>query len=127
MIEKELIILVIVLLILDLLWIRFVMGERYQKIFGEILKDKIKFNLFFAIFTYSVMIFALYYFVLKYSENSNDALIKGCLMGFVMYGVYDGTLYSFLPITDYTTGFLDVLWGIFVCGISSYIAFEFKN
>lgn len=126
MISKEFVVLIVVLLLFDILWIKFVMNNRYQKIFNEILKNKIEFNLLPAIFTYTIMIFALYYFVLQNSINANDALFKGCLIGLVMYGVYDGTLYSFLPIKDYTTGVLDVLWGIFVCGISSYIAYKSK-
>jgi uncharacterized membrane protein len=116
--------LIIVLLILDIIWIQFVMKNKYELIFNEILKDKINFRLLPAIFTYSVMIFALYYFALKNSKTSTEALINGSLLGFIMYGVYDGTMYAFLPINDYYTGLLDITWGTFVCGISAYIAFD---
>ena len=120
-------ILIIVLVVLDLLWINLFMKEKYELLFNDILKNKMTLKLLPAMFTYALMIFALYYFVLQNSENSQQALIKGCLMGLIMYGVYDGTLYSFLPIDDYKIGVLDVSWGIFICGFSSFIAYSLKD
>ena len=126
--KAELLILIVVLLVLDVIWINNVMSERYSQIFNKLLKGSIKLNYISAFITYCIMVLALYYFVLRESKDADDALFRGALMGFIMYGVYDGTLYAFLPIKDYQTGLLDVVWGTFICGLSSYIAFRYgKN
>jgi len=126
--KSKLLTLIVVLLILDVIWINNVMSERYSQIFNNLLIGNIELNYIYAFITYCIMVLALYYFVLRESKDANNALFRGALMGFIMYGVYDGTLYSFLPIKDYQTGLLDVAWGTFVCGFSSYIAFRYgKN
>jgi uncharacterized membrane protein len=126
MISKDLLILLFSLLVLDIIWIKFYMSDKYQELFNKILKEDIKLQIIPAIVTYSIMIFALYYFVLRESKSEYDALLRGSLLGFIMYGVYDGTLYSFMPMNEYKTGIIDVLWGTFICGFTSYIAFKFK-
>ena len=69
------------------------------------------------------MIFAIYFFVIRISKNKNEALINGLILGFVMYGIYDGTLYAVFPIKDYNTAFLDVTWGTLLCGTVSYLSY----
>ena len=122
MIDSKLITLAIVLLVLDISWLKMVMSARYDIILSDILCVPKSFNYIAAILTYIIMIFGLYWFVVRNSNKKNEALINGALRGLVMYGVYDGTLYSVFPIKDKMTGLMDVLWGVFVCGISSYIA-----
>jgi uncharacterized membrane protein len=122
----ELIVLFIVLLSLDLIWINMFMKSRYKTMMNKILNKPIEFKYIFAIFTYIIMIFGIYYFAIKNSKTSIEALINGCLIGFVMYGVYDATLYAILPIDDISVGLFDVAWGTFVCGISAYTAHKMR-
>jgi uncharacterized membrane protein len=123
----SLIVLVFVLLILDLIWINIFMKSRYESMMNKILNKPMKFRYLPAIFSYIIMIIGIYYFAVKDKETSLKALIDGCFLGFVMYGVYDATLYTVLPINDISTGLLDVMWGTFVCGISAYSAHKIQS
>jgi uncharacterized membrane protein len=123
----SLIVLILVLLALDLIWINTFMKFRYETMMNKILNKPIQFRYLPAVFAYIIMIVGLYYFAIKDVKTSLDALINGCLLGFVMYGVYDATLYAVLPINDISTGLLDVMWGTFVCGISAYTAHKVQS
>ncbi len=123
----SLIVLILVLLALDLIWINMFMKSRYEVMMNKILNKPMKLRYLPAILAYIIMIVGLYYFAVKDMSTSLGALINGCLLGFVMYGVYDTTLFAVLPINDITTGLLDVMWGTFVCGISAYSAHKIQS
>jgi uncharacterized membrane protein len=123
---KQILKLSIVLLTLDLIWIKTFMKPRYENILNQILQVPFEFRIIPAIFAYIIMIFAIYYFAVKDSKTNQEALIKGSLLGLVMYGVYDGTLYAIFPINDIQTGIIDVVWGTLLCGITAYISYLCK-
>jgi uncharacterized membrane protein len=119
---KQIIILSLVLLVLDIIWITNIMQPRYSIIVQNLTGKDIQFRYLPAILAYIIMIFGIYYFAVKDKKSSYDALVDGCLLGLVMYGVYDTTLYAVFPIDDTNTAILDVVWGMFVCGITAYIS-----
>jgi uncharacterized membrane protein len=123
---SQIVILAIVLLSLDLIWINFFMKYRYENILNKILSVKSNIRIIPAIIAYAIMIFALYYFAMKDNLSIKESTFNACLLGLIMYGVYDSTLYSIFPIDDIDTGIIDVLWGIFVCGASVYITKSMK-
>jgi uncharacterized membrane protein len=123
----SLIVLIIVLLALDLLWINYFMKPRYEVIIQKLTNKPIEFKYLPAVFAYIIMVAGIYYFAIKDKKTSQDALINGCLLGFVMYGVYDATLYAIFPIDDIETGIIDVIWGTFVCGVSAYAAHKINK
>jgi len=56
---------------------------------------------------YVLMVFGLYYFILRERRSILDAF----LLGVLVYGVYDMTIYTIF--TNYTLGIalMDMLWG----------------
>lgn len=121
------------LFVLEIIW--FIIMENRYLMMSNYLRDKKETKkstgrlLLSSLYYYLLMSFALYYFVLQQSKNSNDALIKGCLMGFIITSIHNKVTYSFLPTNSYKTLLLlDTLYGTFECGISSYVAFKYyKN
>ena len=65
----------------------------------------------------------LYYFIIKDRRPILDAF----LFGLLIYGVYDFTNYS--TITKWTLEFSikDMLWGVFVFALSTFIIYEILN
>jgi len=83
-------------------------------------------KLHYAIGSYILMIFGLYYFVYTRINPNKwvyDSLIKGFLFGFVLYGVFDFT--NLAIFTDYalTTATIDIIWGGTLMSITSFISY----
>lgn len=55
--------------------------------------------------------------------SAREAITYGMLVGFVVYGVYNGTNYAILKNWTPKLAILDTLWGVFVCGMASLAVF----
>ena len=116
----KLIISSVILTIVDLVWIKFIMGPLYDKMIPNIQTTKMIVNKKFAAFSYLTLIFALNYFVLPNVENNNN-LSYAFIFGLVLYGVYDFTAAAIFTNWDETTMYLDILWGGALYAITSYL------
>jgi len=115
---------VVTLITLDLLWIIFFMGMKYQKQVMDIQGSKLVVDKAMAICAYILMVVGLVVFVLPNIREDNklkDSLIYGFLFGIVVYGVYDFTNNAIFKNWDTKLAFIDIIWGGFVFFIASYI------
>ena len=84
----------------------------------------------YAICSYLLLIFGLYYFVYRHINQTNwiyDTLINGFLFGFILYGVFDFT--NLAIFTDYSlfTGIIDMIWGGMLMSITAFTTFYILN
>ena len=91
--DSKFIIFIIIFFIVDIAWINTVMVSKYRQKFDD-LGMNMTTNYISAFIAYALLIGGIKYFVLDATKNKNDALIKGAFFGLVVYGVYDGTLYT---------------------------------
>ena len=70
-----------------------------------------------VIVTYCILVFGLYYFIIKQRKSVIDA----SLLGFVIYGVYEFTNKSIIKDWTYFTAVLDMTWGTFLFGLTTYL------
>ena len=70
-----------------------------------------------VIVTYCILVFGLYYFIIKQRKSVMDAAI----LGFVIYGVYEFTNKSIIKDWTYFTAILDVTWGTILFGLTTYL------
>ena len=70
-----------------------------------------------VIVTYCILVFGLYYFIIKQRKSVIDA----SLLGFVIYGVYEFTNKSIIKDWTYFTAVLDVTWGTILFGLTTYL------
>ena len=70
-----------------------------------------------VIVTYCILVFGLYYFIIKQRKSVMDA----ALLGFVIYGVYEFTNKSIIKDWTYFTAILDVTWGTILFGLTTYL------
>ena len=111
-------------LILDALWLGFVMKSFYKEALGVLIKTSP--NLFFALITYLILIFGIVNFVIPKAENSIfKALLFGALFGLVVYGVYDFTNLAVIKDYPLKLAVVDWIWGMVVCGLVSSITVYF--
>ena len=69
---------------------------------------------------YALLIFALYYFIIKDRRSVADAMI----LGFVIYGVYETTTYALLKKWKLKTMMIDTLWGGILFGLTTMITYK---
>jgi uncharacterized membrane protein len=70
-----------------------------------------------VVITYIILVFGLYYFIIKQRKSVMDA----ALLGFVIYGVYEFTNKSIIKDWTYFTAVLDVTWGTILFGLTTYL------
>jgi len=117
---KYLVILVI-FLIIDLPMITVINGKMYQEQFLRINKTPLTLNntkIIFAIISYLALAFAIY----KFAVNTNDPFINGCLIGFVIYSIYNGTNKATINEFGTREAIIDTIWGTLLCGIVSLLS-----
>ena len=79
----------------------------YNRIVKSIQSENINFNLFAAIVCYFLLIFVLYYFIIKEKRNILDAFI----LGVCVYGVFDTTNMAIFKNWPLKAVVIDTLWG----------------
>jgi uncharacterized membrane protein len=73
-----------------------------------------------VVLCYPLLIFALYYFIIKDRRPVIDAM----LLGFVIYGVYETTTYALLKKWKLQTMMIDTLWGGILFGLTTMITYK---
>jgi len=113
------------LIILDILWIYFFMGNRYIILIKNIQNSSAEFKYEYAIIAYILMILGLNLFVLPLINIDNitlcDCFSKAFLFGVILYGVYNFTNASIFNNWDMNIAIYDMLWGGTVYFLSCYI------
>ena len=76
-----------------------------------------------AILCYILLIFGLYYFILRTKRSVLDAF----LLGIVIYGVYDTTGYTIFKKWDPYLAIMDTLWGGILLALTTYLTYRILN
>ena len=113
---KQRLISTITLLILDAIWIKYYMGEKYKQQVRSIQGTTITIRVKHAIVAYIFMIIGLNVFVLT---DYNVNIIKSAIFGLVLYGVYDFTNLAIFDDFDFKLALTDTLWGSLVYALAA--------
>jgi len=73
-----------------------------------------------AILVYGVLIFGLYYFILRDKKPIKDAVI----LGFVIYAVFELTNMAIFDKWNIKTAMLDSLWGAILLGTTTWATYR---
>jgi uncharacterized membrane protein len=119
----DIIIASIALLIIDGVWIGIIMKPKYDETVKHIQGDVIQLNFIAANLAYIFLLIGLYYFVLSRINTNNPfrAFIEGAMYGMAVYGTFDFTSAAIFKNYHFSTALIDLSWGTFLCGISSFI------
>jgi len=97
----------VIMLFLDVLYLTNIGGRMFGNMVKNIQGHEIKLNIYGAIGAYTLMLVALYKFILVDRKSPTDAFI----LGLCIYGVFDFTNYTIFKKYDMFVGGLDILWG----------------
>ena len=98
----------------------------WKKTIEKVQHKTFKAKLHYAIGSYILMIFGIYYFVYKHINRNSwkyDTLIKGFLFGFTLYGVFDFTNLAIFEDYALYTAMIDMFWGGTLMAITSFMSY----
>tara|TARA_B100000941_G_C28458248_1_gene529168 strand:+ start:421 stop:792 length:372 start_codon:yes stop_codon:yes gene_type:complete len=110
-----------VLLALDVLFIS-TTSHLFKKQIFSVQKSPMKVNIYGALFAYVLLIFAISYFVIIPRKD----IIYAMLLGFTIYGIYEGTTYALLKDWKLQTLLIDTTWGGILFGLTTYITYALQ-
>jgi uncharacterized membrane protein len=113
----------IIMLVIDSIYLTLIKGF-FNKQIKTIQGSDIKLNYLGAAICYPIMIFGLYYFIIKNKKNykNNYQMIRDAIiLGWVIYGVYESTNLAVFKKWDLKTVFVDGIWGGILFGLTTYI------
>ena len=113
---NDLIKLSIYLSVLDGIFI-YVIRKKFNNQIELVQHAPLKLDMFAGIMTYIILIFMVYYFIIKENKSIKDAFI----LGLCTYGVYEFTTKTLLKDWSYETVMLDTLWGGILFSLSTYL------
>jgi len=111
---KPFFLLAIIVLVIDLLWINYIVGDMWKKNVETVQKSPMEIRKQYALLSYVLIIFGIYYFVqmnMTKETYVKDSLIKGFIYGFILYGVFDFTNLAIFKEFDLKSAMIDMAWG----------------
>ena len=94
--------------------------KEFKNQIEKVQQSPFRMNYFGAILAYVLLIFGLYWFIIK----ENKGLIDAFLLGIIIYGVYEGTTKALLKKWDYKTMIIDTLWGGILMSLTTLIVYR---
>ena len=107
------------MLVLDVIFLG-LNRDMFQLQVAEVQRVVLEVRYLGAVLCYPLLIFALYYFIIKDRRPVIDAM----LLGFVIYGVYETTTYALLKKWKLQTMMIDTLWGGILFGLTTMITYK---
>jgi uncharacterized membrane protein len=108
----------------DLVWLGVIAKNLYAKYLGHFLAERV--NWAAAIIFYALYIIGIILFAVEPGVRSGSfarAVVWGILFGFFTYATYDLTNLATLKDWPLTIVFIDIAWGMILCGIASAAGF----
>jgi uncharacterized membrane protein len=114
----------ILVLLIDLIWIKLFMGREYEKMIYDIQKSELSIRPFFVFLSYTTIILPILLFTLPNIRSEHrfmDSMFYGGLLGLLMYGMFSFTNYSLIEKWSLRVVAMDTIWGFILYTIVSYI------
>lgn len=123
---KAFIISLVIMVALDGVWLGVLMSHFYKTNLGVVAKKingVVQFNLAVGSLAYILLGIGIVYFVVPRIIGASfiQAFGVGALFGFVVYGIYDVTNFATLAEYPLALLFVDIIWGMFLCGLTAGI------
>ena len=107
----------VVLLVIDAIYLKFIVGPFYSLAVKKIQGSEIKFRMYSAFIVYIILITGLYYFVI----GPNKTVKEGAFFGLAVYGVFDFTNHAILDNYSLPLAMMDAIWGMILFSTTTFI------
>lgn len=110
---------------LDFAWLSF-RNTYHNALFQSVQGSRLNIRLIPAVMIYILLPVAIYLYAVRDSKTLDYALLRGALLGFIMYGFYDLTNYATLTGWTLEMAVTDTLWGVIVCSLGAGVGYIFQ-
>jgi uncharacterized membrane protein len=120
---QNIIALAVIMTLIDFVYLTSI-GDFFNKNIKKIQGSPIKMKYLGAIICYPLMIFGLYYFIIKNKSNyktKGEMIRDAAILGWIIYGVYESTNYAIIDKWNLEMVIIDGLWGGVLFGLTTYI------
>ena len=121
---NKLVVIGITMLILDYLYINFLILPGFSKMINKIQRREMSVRIIPAILCYMLMIFGLYFLIINSKVQEKQKLINSFVLGLVIYGVYDLTNYATIINWSSSIAIMDMIWGGVLFLSTTYITLK---
>jgi len=118
---NKLIITGIILTLLDMIYLKFA-SLHFAPLINIIQGSELKLDLISTILAYIVIVFSLYYFIIRENRSVFDAM----LLGWSIYFIYDLTNKALIKKWQWKTVLIDGIWGGILYGLTTYIVYYLR-
>ncbi len=109
-----------IVLAIDMVWLMLIMSSFYNSQFSGFARPE-PIPIWSAVMAWALIPLGIVLFVDPLSKTRRQSLFYGALYGFILYGLYDFTNYATLAGWSITLLAVDILWGTFLCAVSSLL------
>ncbi len=99
----------------------------HENLFQSVQGSPLKMRIIPAVFVYSLFTIAVFFAAGNIAKNMNDAVLRGAIVGAIMYGFYDATNYATLSRWTLEMALTDTFWGAILGAIGGAIAYHLKT
>lgn len=128
---KVYILTIIFCFVVDMLWLGIIAKEFYQNELSAIIRKSngaMAPNWLGAVVVYLALIIGILFFVIpKFPQSYINTGLVGGLFGLMVYCVYDFTNYAVLQNWTLKLAIVDIVWGTFLCSLTSIFALFWYN
>ena len=120
---KKIVISSVVLLMIDLIYLKNIGTPVFSKVVNNIQGSELKLNFLGAFISYLFLIIAVNYFILIPKKSILDAFI----LGLCIYAVFDGTNLAIFKDYSVKAAIIDSIWGGILFAITTYITLRLTD
>lgn len=106
----------VIILLLDSIYLN-TTKSIFNKLVKKIQGENLEINMKGAIMSYTLIIFSLYYFIIKENKKPLDAF----LLGLSIYGIFDATNIAIFKNYDSYIAYVDTIWGGILYALTTYL------
>ena len=110
----------IIYLVLEAIWISSHYSE-FKQLFTQVQRSPYRVRIGSVIACYAVLLFTLYFFIIRPKRSP----LYAAILGFCIYSVYELTNYATLSRWTLYMTITDILWGTFVFGATTWL-YQYK-
>jgi len=118
----DIIILTILILVIDCFYL-YGIRNIFSKQIMDVQNSPLKMDFLAAVLCYILIVFGLYYFIIREKKSIFEAFI----LGVVIYGIYELTTKAIITNWRWQTVLLDSVWGGILFGIVTAIFYQYKK
>jgi uncharacterized membrane protein len=99
----------------------------HDDFFASVQGSPLKVRVLAGVVVYALFAIAVFFAAGNVAKNMNDAVLRGAIVGAIMYGFYDATNYATLSRWTLEMAFVDTLWGSVLGAIGGALAYYLKT